>query len=406
MKSKAESPSQGGQRIEVIDILRGLAFLGMATEHFMDYGSPPVSAIERGIQLSYSSILYGRSYTLFAILFGAGFAIQLGRADVRGEKLWLRHLRRLLALAFLGLIAEVGFGFWVLIDYAIWGLPLLFVRRMTPKALLILAIACTAVPAIISTADYYSSASKPGFEQTASEWDDETGPSSALHLRTAATDEPSNFKDVIQERLDNLSHYASREFLLNLGYGVFVMFLLGLFSLRIGIFERPGDKKHLIAGLTVFGMSSWLVSQWLLPSAMRMLAPSSNGLVVTKVITHAILSMAGGVFSSYWLSFAYIGAVLFLIAARPRWERLLAPFAWVGRMALSNYMFQVILLSALFQRHLLGLHYPMAAAPVFGLGLFLAAAVFSRWWLARYTYGPLEWLWRSITNWQIQPMKL
>jgi len=75
-------------------------------------------------------------------------------------------------------------------------------------------------------------------------------------------------------------------------------------------------------------------------------------------------------------------------------------------MALSNYMLQVMVLSILFQQHMLGLYLPLLAAPLFGLALFIIQALLSRWWLSRYRYGPLEWLWRSVTYWKRQPIRL
>ena len=62
-------------------------------------------------------------------------------------------------------------------------------------------------------------------------------------------------------------------------------------------------------------------------------------------------------------------------------------------MALSNYILQVVVLSILFQQHTVGLHLSLLAAPLCGVALFIAQALLSRWWLSRYRYGPLEWVW-------------
>jgi uncharacterized protein len=87
---------------------------------------------------------------------------------------------------------------------------------------------------------------------------------------------------------------------------------------------------------------------------------------------------------------------------RVGWLRRLAPFGWTGRLALTNYMIQVALLDLTFSKYGLGLQVTPLVGLTMAVALLAADALFSRWWLAWYRYGPFEWLWRSATygSWQ------
>ena len=127
------APTRPGalERIAALDILRGVALLGMLLVHVNDRAIEAESGVGRTYQTFVSLFFDERFWTIFGILFGAGFAVQLGRADARGESLTARYLRRLGALAVIGLAAEIFAGFAVLFSYAIWGLPLLLLRRLS-----------------------------------------------------------------------------------------------------------------------------------------------------------------------------------------------------------------------------------------------------------------------------------
>ena len=113
-----------------------------------------------------------------------------------------------------------------------------------------------------------------------------------------------------------------------------------------------------------------------------------------------------GLVRDMWLSFAYIGAVLLLVARDRAWLRRLAPLGWTGRMALTNYMIQVAFLDLTFSKYGMGLEVRPLVGLTMAIGLFVVDALFSRWWLARFRYGPLEWLWRSATYASWQPLRV
>jgi uncharacterized protein len=102
---------------------------------------------------------------------------------------------------------------------------------------------------------------------------------------------------------------------------------------------------------------------------------------------------------------AYIAAITLLLQ-RPPWRELLKPFGPVGRMALSNYLSQTVICLAIFYGgDLIGTYRP-ALYLLISLALFAVQIWWSAWWLARYRFGPMEWVWRSLTYGRMQPMRM
>jgi uncharacterized protein len=180
----------------------------------------------------------------------------------------------------------------------------------------------------------------------------------------------------------------------------FTLFLLGVLGLRLGLFDRPEEHRRLIAALMLFGVTSWAVSHWLLHAP-----PEQLGTPLVLNLVAARLEGGFGVIREMCLAFTYVGLVLLLVARDPVWLRRLAAFGWTGRMALTNYMIQIAILDLAFAKYALGLSLTPLGGLVAASALFFADAALSRWWLNRFRYGPLEWLWRSITLARWQPWR-
>jgi uncharacterized protein len=162
--------------------------------------------------------------------------------------------------------------------------------------------------------------------------------------------------------------------------GDLTLFILGLLAVRHRLFDDP--KRHLraILGWMAFGLVSWCFA-WTVTRRFPLL-------------------------QDQWLCFTYIGAVVLLLAYRPVWTARLRLFGDAGRMALTNYMLQAIALDLLASGYGLGLRLrPIAYVAATAL-LFGAEAAFSRFWLARFRFGPLEWLWRSATYARLVPARI
>ncbi|HUQ82217.1 MAG TPA: DUF418 domain-containing protein [Gemmatimonadaceae bacterium] len=400
---RESAPHSAPERIDVLDVLRGIALLGMYVVHFNYYtsglgGDNPSGAVrlwERIISL----FIENRFYPIFGMLFGVGFAVQLQRADARGEQFVARFLRRIAALAVFGFIAEGIFGYNVLFGYALWAVPLLLVRRWSVRALVVLVVVCAASRPI----SVVTRVAVLGPERAVAHMQARGAAFQQARVDLDKANESPSWSTVIAARLRFMPLFHRQW--TTLPWGSFTLFLLGLIAFRLGLFDRPEAHRRLFAGLMAFGVVAWALSNWLFPIGP---VPPAIPKDATVASTAAQLFRIHGfmLVRDQWLAFTYIGAVLLLVASSRAWIARLSAFAWTGRMALTNYMVQVILVDVLFEPHGFGLHVAPLMAPVYALLLFAAQSVFARYWLAHYRFGPLEWIWRSVTYWRVQPLRI
>ena len=382
-------------RLHVLDLLRGIALIGMFFVHFSMFssgGGPADTVYQSVVALFFEE----RFWTMFAILFGVGFAIQLRRADARGGPFVANYLRRIGTLAVFGFIAEACFGFNVLLTYAVWGLPLLLVRRWSVKKLVIAAVICAASWNVYAIAKASYLVATKG-EQRAQATLEATRKQNQTHNQAfEKAKDATSYRTVLVARLEHMKWFYAQPFTF-LPVNSFMLFLLGFIALRIGLFDEPERHRRLIVTLAVVGTVLWAVDAFVFPK----LPVHETGPIVRAVVLNR-LQYGFGLVRDMWLSFLYMGIVLLLVARDRDWLRRLAPFGWTGRMALTNYMIQVAFLDLTFSKYGLGLQVTPLVGLTMAVALFAVDALFSRWWLTRFRYGPLEWLWRSATyaRWQ------
>jgi uncharacterized protein len=94
----------------------------------------------------------------------------------------------------------------------------------------------------------------------------------------------------------------------------------------------------------------------------------------------------------------YMGAIV-LLAQQPRWRAAMSPLASVGRMPLTNYLMQSVIASTLFYGYAFGLYYRIgpAVGVLIAFAIYAVQVAYSAWWMARFRFGPAEWLWRTMT---------
>jgi uncharacterized protein len=389
-------PVQPAERIGVLDVLRGIALLGMFVAHFHDNTKPSGTGFDPIYGKFVELFIDGRLATMFAILFGVGFAVQLRRADARGDRFSLRYLRRLLALCCFGVIAEGVFGYNVLLDLALWGLPLLLVQRWSNRSLVILASLCVLSEPIYDLSWKGLEALKGHPEQFEAKRGAMGKQSRIRYGIFWRARDSTTFRAAVATRMSNMPAFNFKPFLPG---GEFVLFLIGLLALRRGVLEDPGRHRRLILFAMLLGGASWAGSTWLwtwyFPA--HMYKP--------PFLSATLASVLFAILNDRWLAITYIGAILLLVARDPGWIRKLGAFGITGRMALTNYMLQVMLLDLTFAKYGLGAHVSMVYAPVAALALFGIQWGYSRWWLSRFQYGPLEWVWRSATYARWQPLR-
>jgi uncharacterized protein len=380
-KPRPPTPLPADERLHALDILRGLALFGMILVHFHQKMRLDASGLEDLIGWGVYVLVEQKAWGTFAFLFGVGFAVLLRRLEARGAPVVPIYLRRLGTLAAFGVVAEVCFGFQILFAYAAWGLALLVIRRWSTPALLataVLGAAARPVAFALGAAVPFQIAPRPALRQ-AVELAQHQG-----HYLTLLSARWALF-------LGTLPHVWT-DFLPDTNLALFA---LGLLAVRYRVVDEPRRHARLIAAGMGFGVIAWATS-WLV---LRHLPTTGQPRL------DEALSQGFGILQDQWLCLGYLGAVLLLLAYHPVWTARLAPFGQAGRMALTNYMLQAALLDILASSYGLGLKlrpYVYAPAAVLCFG---GVAVVSVAWLRRYRFGPLEWVWRTLTYAHRQPLR-
>lgn len=374
-------------RLHTLDILRGLALFGMILVHFHQKMRIEVTGLEDLIAWGVWVLVEQKAWGIFAFLFGVGFAVLLRRLEARQVPVVPIYLRRLTGLAVFGLIAQVGFGFHILLEYAAWGLALLLIRHWSSRAVLATAaVAASAQPVVAALTAVY--AWWTGTPQS-------TPVSDPLRQAAEAAAQNADYLTLLSTRwavfLEGLPH-GWHDLLPDTNLA---LFCLGLLAVRHGILDQPRRHRKLILGWMIFGAVSWAAHWLVLRNIPELPIPGAT----------RPLSQGFGLINEQWLCLTYIGAVVLLLAYRPEWTRRLRAFGAAGRMALTNYMLQVAVLDALASGYGLKLRLRPAAYVLAALLLFGAEAAFSTAWLKRYRFGPLEWLWRTVTYARRQPLR-
>jgi len=205
------------------------------------------------------------------------------------------------------------------------------------------------------------------------------------------------YRDVVKFRAKKFVERLPNE----AGFATIVvgMFLLGAWFVRSGIMARTRDHLPLFRKLAFIAFPAGLALALLSARIATSHVPGANqdgwGLAQGMMMA-ACLPMSLG-YAGFMVVFLHSDSILSKVS-------LLAP---VGRMALTNYLMQSLISAFYFFGHGLG-HWGMARAwqVVYVFAVFVLQVGFSHWWLGRFRYGPMEWLWRAITYWQIPPMRL
>jgi uncharacterized protein len=389
------SPSAEGERLELIDALRGFALAGVLLVNlgsftlyaFLDDAARaalPTAGFDRVANAIESLLVEEKAVTLFSMLFGLGFALQLERAQTRGSAGPRLYLRRIGVLLLFGVIHS--YLFWwgdILLIYALMGLLLVLCRKLSSRALLLLGLSVALVlPALIEP---WMEALLKGMPAQDTMERANLVAFSSPHWTTALA------QNVVFSNWAYVAWWDVWPF-------VFGRFLLGYWAGRVGLLQRPEVHRELlhrlftaaaIIGITATGLGYF-------EESLETGAGQPGALLLGIVLRAGPLALG--------IAYAAGFALLFLHASCWRYLRALAP---VGRMALTNYLLQTAVCLSLFYGAGLGVgpRYGLVGILSTWVLLFGAQIFFSHWWLSRYRFGPMEWLWRSLSYARRQPLK-
>jgi uncharacterized protein len=420
--NRKSAPVGAADRIPSLDFIRGIAVLGILASNIVTYARP--NEARRIVALVHEVtwtvwfpwlvnyiVIDGKFRSMFAALFGVGLVVFMERARARGAPARWLQLRRLLWLALFGALHFVFlFEGDILLQYALLGVVALWMVSWNPRLLLVLGVLLLCIDTALNTYGLWPDAAA---EKTAL-----SAPADAparieyekhwQEQRDAVTAESrfmgnGSLGDILVQRFtntDGLDKEALLDPILGLRYVTLQylpMMLIGAALYRMGFFSGAWNRRRMlgwgIAGMIFASAAALALAVWLMHEHWRF---ALNYFVFYGPVDILRLPMTLG----------YL-AVLAVLAPRIVPSRMGQRLVAAGQMALTNYLGMSLVMAIIFQGWGLGLFDRFNRLEQWGFMLlgFALMLAWSRPWLARHRFGPLEWIWRCLTYWRFFPLR-
>ena len=392
-------------RIAYLDVLRGMAILFIFSANIVflsgyyflsdqALATFPLTHFDEIFDFIMYTLVDGKFYSIFSLLFGVGFVVQYNNLK-KYNKPFVPFFRRrmfwLLIIGFLHLHIWVGD---ILTLYALLGFVLILFRNKTNKQLLKWAIVLILLPImhwifinatgwhypsyfIKIYVDYWQSL---GF-QMIDLGNDQLRPD---HLQYYTIDSISGFFEANYKR-----PFLRLGMILKEGrvFKVLGIFLIGVWAGRKILNENILTNTKLLKRIALYGFLIGLPFS-VVRSIIEFYIEGNSFWSFMHTLTYA--------FGTVPLAMAYTTVIALICQNESTWLKWFAP---VGQMALSNYLFQTLIAISVFHSIGFGLAGKLGFTTLmaFVVSVFAIQNLFSRWWLRRFKYGPMEWIWRQLT---------
>ena len=392
-------PTPPSERITSLDALRGFALLGILVINVRVFSMPEQTLLNPTVYGDFTGLNYwtwfvghvfaqSKFITVFSALFGAGVLLFVESKEDKGQDAVRLHLRRTAVLIAIGLLH--AYLLWygdILVTYGLIGIFLLFVRDLDARRLAGLAgIFLLFVPAI----ELFAAVSIGG-EAIAGQW---------LPAEAAIRDQVAAYRG---GWLDQMSHRVGSSFQRQTSG------LIGSSFWRVG-------------GVMLLGMALYkkgaLTGERSTAFYRRLVA---GGVVGVGVVVAGVAYIEANDWSAgaalYWRQFNYVGSLLVaggyvgLVTLFVRWRGeglVTGALAAVGRTAFTNYLLQTVAATTVFYGHGLGLFGSVSRVEAMGIvvAIWAVQVPLSVLWLRHFRFGPVEWVWRTLTYGEAQSMRL
>jgi uncharacterized protein len=392
------------ERINLVDVLRGFALLGVVLQNISDGGwaHSPATPLDRFSDQALNFLCSGKFMPLFSFLFGLGFAIQLERAEKLRISFTSLYLWREFLLVFIGLahVILLWGGQDVLIEYAVLSVMLLLFRRAKPRTLLLCVVLSLLAGANRNfLAERLKSVTGPGAIPMVTRADRMANRANPIVRGVVEPMRESfargSYPETVRGRAALFAMKHSSAYNLLGSYIVsagshFAMFLLGLYAGRRKLFHDARSKRPFYWGLLWAG-----------------LAAAAFGYPISRMLPEGSWRSLLGVSAERAQTAVYVAGIC-LLYTRPAGQRLFTPFSWLGRLGLTNYIGASFLVTTIYCGYGFGLYQRigLTVALLLQLGLYIVQVGLSGLWLRYFQFGPIEWLWRSATWRKWQPMRI
>lgn len=385
-----QSPLNKTPRIEVVDALRGFAVMAILLVHNLEHFIFPVFPIDQpewlnilndGVFNIIFSLFAGKSYAIFALLFGFTFYIQCNNQEKKGKDFGYLFLWRMVLLAGFATLNAAFFPAGdVLLLFAVVGLVLFIMRKWSDKAILITALLFLSQP--IEWYHYTMSL----FDSAYALPDLGVG---AMYGEVAAYTKEGDFWTFI---FGNITLGQKASLLWAVGAGRFLqtagLFLLGFYIGRKQLFVTSESHIHL-----------WVKT---LIIAAICFAPLYQLKEVIMLSDNDLIKQTAGTAFDMWQKLAFtlvLIASFVLLYQKETFRKSVANLRFYGKMSLTNYITQSILGAIIYFPFGLYLapHCGYTLSLLIGIVLFLLQVEFCKWWLSNHKQGPLEMIWHKWT---------
>ena len=414
-------------RIDSVDTLRGFSLLGILLLNIVSFGlpfaaymNPAVAGGADGINLATwltaMTLWDGKMRCIFSMLFGASAWLLLSRAEERGDGIHAADIyyRRTMWLIVIGLVhAHLIWVGDILYGYGVIGLLLFPLRNLKPKTLIVTGLILIGLHALqgIGTGigiGEMAQKAKAAERKAVPSAEDKKAIAEFAALREMFSPLPAEVKQEIQVHrsgwLSNLTYRSGAAAMLEstmffqfFFLDVLAMQILGLGLAKAGVFSALRSYTF-YGGLAAAGfllggpLNYWAAQQW-----------RASGFAIPEYFTYLGSTSDIG---RLLVALAYVGLIMMVCKAGWRW--LTAPLAAVGRMALTNYLLTSILMTLFFNGYGLGYFARLERHQLYWvvLGMWTINLILSPLWLRHFRFGPAEWVWRSLTYGQKQPVRI
>jgi uncharacterized protein len=383
-------PDSKSTRLEVVDALRGFAIMAIMLlhnlEHFDFYYSPEylpgwMKSLDTKVWDTLFFMFSGKTYAIFALLFGFTFYIMFSNQTRKGKDFRGRFLWRSFLLFLFGVINSMFYQGDILLFYAVLGVSLVLVCKWSDKAVLITAIILLLQP--LEWIKLVQIFNDPSFVAT--------DPLSWTYFgKMEGYITGNSFLELVKGNLFNgkvavtLWTYENGRILQTPA-----LFMLGMLLGRNNLFatsemSKRFWKKVLVSAIILFALL--FAVKMFISGIFQREAVSAELIII-------ITSLANFAFMFVWVS-AFV-----LLFRKISMHRVLTRLEVFGRMSLTNYVMQSVAGSFIYYGFGLGLYKYTGATMslLIGITLFLLQYTFCRWWMKSHTHGPLEGIWHKLT---------
>jgi len=409
--------SPESERIATLDTVRGIAVMGILAMNivafampFPAYMNPAAYGGHEGANLvswfASTVLVDGKMRGLFSILFGASTLLVIQKAEAAGRGGAGAHYRRMLFLLLFGLIHFYFIWYGdILALYALCGLLLYLFRNRTPKALRrwalgflalsFLIFSAMSVPAMMAGDPSIPAEQRQGLEEARKAIEQETGANSPK-IQEELTLYRGPYGPQDEQRLVKQTGMPFFSFLI-FGAETMGLMLIGMALFKTGYLTGSWEPAH---------YRKWAV--WCFGIGI----PGAALIGLAQVYSGFDAAVVFGSVAAWSMPFDVLLAIgwaaLVILWVKRRGESPLRDrVAAAGRMAFTNYLMTSIVMTAIFYGYGLGLFGDLNRASLWlpVLGMWALMLTWSKPWLDRHQYGPLEWLWRTLARGALQPMR-